>query len=685
MTDNKQSIINELSTAFSLSNEEAETAFLLLQARAQVLDYTFPEYMQRYHPEGIAGRDENLPGQWQGYVQFLGGDAASVLKAGKSADFFTFVHECAHVFRRQLTGELREQAERAFGIKNGLWDVEKEELFADGLEQWIKARHGREKGELTVYGKGEVFIDTVYHGMERIVEIDRRMEEVYERLFEDRQYTFYQSEYANTVKELFNKGLPETHELFMGMTSKIYEDLNFQRLPVSISTEHLSAIAHADKTNENNLYDTLTEEIFHQIPEQLKNPFWIVQDGENETGIITVLSFEDKSKNEILIPLKLSQNGHLNRAEIDINLAKTFSSNEHGFEHWLKEASAGKRLLYIDNKKQESAFRFPQVPATDASGFVTENRAEYIETVRQKSPERLIAEGQEHILFKGGEQLTLDFSTAPQQAANPSPVIEQQSPVVPHPNTPEYFTRNFAAIAGDYKSDSIEAARFLLRSMEKDHRETTLAFMRENGCTDRESYHRYLYEILAVSQNAQAFPLDVVEQDIHIEDEVEQRQDRDPKFPLSTGEIISGREIEKESETLDSTPEETPLQFPPFGAWTDFTSRLSVKEREHYNGQALAVLEKAGEGPLSEDDKALLRRYSGFGGISADGGAYCTIIIPHLRWHTLHGNYWINREAFPMKRKSLNLPAEPACSLKAPQKIKTFLLPVWNWTAEQHR
>jgi hypothetical protein len=124
MNFDKNTVAKEIASAFSLSDEAARTALLLLEARTKTLDFTFDEYMGRYHPQGIARRDESLGGQWQGYAQFLGDAAAAILRAGKGADFSTFVHECAHAFRRQLAGELREQAEKAFGVENGTWNVE---------------------------------------------------------------------------------------------------------------------------------------------------------------------------------------------------------------------------------------------------------------------------------------------------------------------------------------------------------------------------------------------------------------------------------------------------------------------------------------------------------------------------------------------------------------------------------
>jgi hypothetical protein len=159
-------------------------------------------------------------------------------------------------------------------------------------------------------------------------------------------------------------------------------------------------------------------------------------------------------------------------------------------------------LLYINKKETEPALdgklthafqdrsiRLPDGlphsltagPTTDVSGFLAENIARYRQAVKEKFPERFAHPG-ERALYKANEnQLDLDFS---------------RPPAIPLANTPENFRQNFQAIAGEFKTDTIEAARFLLRAMQKEDREAALADMRGAGCTDRESYHKYLYGLL---------------------------------------------------------------------------------------------------------------------------------------------------------------------------------------------
>jgi predicted RNA methylase len=182
------------------------------------------------------------------------------------------------------------------------------------------------------------------------------------------------------------------------------------------------------------------------------------------------------------------------------------------------------------------------------------------------------------------EQPTLDF-TGESQAE------EKKPPFIPLPNTPDNFSGNYVAVSWKFEGDTIEAARFLLRSMTKEDRVETLAVMRNAGCTDPESYHRYLNELLALPK---------------------------PKEQVAE-----------------------PREFRPFGAWVDFNQRLSPTKRERANGDAIGILEKEREGSISEDERETLSRYSGFGGInvSDERGVlydyYTSPPVAHLVWQLL--------------------------------------------------
>jgi 2-polyprenyl-3-methyl-5-hydroxy-6-metoxy-1,4-benzoquinol methylase len=727
MTIDKNTIIKEISAAFSLDDETAKTALILLEARAKTLDFTFEEYMSRYHPEGIAKRDENLSEQFQGYVQFLKDDATTVLRAGKGANFNTFLHECAHVFRRQLTGELLEQAEKAFGVENGIWTREKEEQFSDGFEKWIKLHHKRDRTRAGFYNKGKNFVDNVYRGMEHVVDIDNRMEEVYENLFNNDKYKFNKSAYEKTLNEIVGGKLPEDPHVFLGMTPRIYEELGFQRLPMAITGKHLYSTLRANGELKEFNYHDLGEEILKQLPDQLKKPLFIVQSNKNEAEIISVIALKNKENKQIIVPVAYSQKGNLNGAEIDVNLVKTIFGMK-GFEYWLNEAIKDNRLLYINNKEtepvlgrtlphtsQNRSIRLPDgfphshtaSPTTDVFGFLTENIAHYKEIVKKKFPERFPPPG-ERILYKNNEnqQLPLDFS---------------QPVKIPLPNTPENFKQNFIAISGEFKSDTIEAARFILREMTKENRAAALSEMQKAGCTDKDGYHKYLHDILSsvnkpeeihkqklneensknknydvfrpekrrFSKESQDWKNKIVDEYLNHPEIHEEAARMAPDTFKNAEEAAIGdltamgfgteearqilrnaqKEAKKEKEFNTSSitekkqeSEKQNFEFRPFGSWTGFNSRLSLQERERLNNEAVAILERENhqlsKNTISDTDKSILRRYSGFGGISANNERgvlydyYTSPPVAHLTFQLLEKSGFINSNA-----KIL----EPAC------------------------
>jgi hypothetical protein len=269
--------------------------------------------------------------------------------------------------------------------------------------------------------------------MERIVEIDSRMEAVYEKIFEDNKYIFSQNEYEKTLKETAEGKLPKDSHIFLGMTPRIYEELGFQRLPMAITNAHLYTTLRSSGALPEFNYHDLGEDILSQLPRQLKNPLLIVQSPNDEAEIIGVIGLTDKKGGTIIVPVAQYQKGNINGAEIDINLVKS-TYGKKGFENWLKEAVDDKRLLYIDKKKTEpiwtgQGFRQvyqhfpdrsilpPELKPSDVlqniSGFLPKNIAHYQEAVKKKFPERFTPSG-ERILYKDDDdQLLLDFAQPP--------------------------------------------------------------------------------------------------------------------------------------------------------------------------------------------------------------------------------------------------------------------------------
>ncbi|GMO42596.1 MAG: hypothetical protein Ta2F_18480 [Termitinemataceae bacterium] len=183
MSKKELQILNEIKKAFpDFTGMEAEAAVLLLKERANVLKMNFDEYIKKYHPAGFAVHDDSDVAA-RGYVQFSGRDAAAIIKAGKAADFSTFVHETTHIFRRQLEGNLKYKAEKAFAVQDGKWTVEQEEVFARGAEEFIRTRIEQNIDKHEVFSKCSEFVQNVYNGLGALIDLTPEMEEVYQEMF----------------------------------------------------------------------------------------------------------------------------------------------------------------------------------------------------------------------------------------------------------------------------------------------------------------------------------------------------------------------------------------------------------------------------------------------------------------------------------------------------------------------
>ncbi|GHU41752.1 hypothetical protein FACS1894190_10230 [Spirochaetia bacterium] len=617
------SVFKQIKEAFpNLSQEECEAALVLLKGRADALNVTFERYMKFMHPSGIAERDTKLPEQFHGYIKFLGNDASSIIKPGNTANFSTFVHECGHVFRRQLTGKLLDKASAVFDVDKDNWTEEKEELFAKGFEEFVRSRKEENNELKKVYTRGAKFVQTVYKGVKHIVKITPEMEAVYEDLFKantveiaGKEYVFDQKEYENRIHAIAQGDKRGTHVL-LGPTPYIYEELGFERLPMMITREHLNRIMHDEAPDMN--YHGIDEGIIKQIPQQLKNPIMIIQSGTHPEDIVSIIELHSKNDNPIIVPIKQNANIQFSKIEIDVNLAKTIYAKD-SFT-FLDEAFNDNRILYVDKEKSRTLLHSGsqlrrldawvmkkglQLPSIhDVSGFYINNIARYRENFKQNK-EQSVMVGGKRILFQGAEVDQMMFDLSPDNEE----ILEEL--------TPQNFADRFIAHSREprFKDDKIEAARILLRETTKENRQAILADLRGKGCIDPESTHQYLRSLL----------------------QAEETKDND---------------FQKETLTENKT-------FKAFGAWTDWNSRLSTTERKTFNNQAIDVLAHTfdDEQPTPQE-RAVLSRYSGFGGIDADDERgvlydyYTSPPVADMTWKLLD-------KIEPLKNYELVL--EPSC------------------------
>ncbi|UTC44699.1 LPD1 domain-containing protein [Treponema sp. OMZ 857] len=408
-------VLTQITESFNLSKDEAETALLLLKARAKTLDMSFDEYLSTYHPKGFVVSDTSLPDDVKGYTAFLSGDARALIGAGKNADFFTFVHEAAHVFRRQLTGTLKEKAEKVFKVEESTWTEAQEEAFAFGLEQYIRLRLAASEDHHLVFEKGAAFVQRVYNGLDRIIPLNPEMIRVYDELFTAERFMFNQQRFDEAVDAISTQKdasqFAESH-LYLGMTPPIYQELGFERLPVMITARHIQNIMQPEKEGSAPNYHGLTPEMIKQIPDALKKPLLVMQSqrSDSKEDIIAVVSLKDSEGRPIIIPLSPNKKGFFNGIEVDINLAKTIYGKDR-FTTFLQKAVQEQRILYINEKSRELAIPELQLLRNYHSQLLYENIAAYHDSVKQKNPGIPLL--YQKTAYYAGQQGAFDFLNDP--------------------------------------------------------------------------------------------------------------------------------------------------------------------------------------------------------------------------------------------------------------------------------
>ena len=384
---NKAALAQELSINFNLTPDEAEAALLLLDTRAANLDLSLDEYMNAYHPTGFSQKDNRLNDEYKGYVRFLANDAKAIIKTGKNADFSTFVHEQAHIFRRQLAGDLKAKAEKAFKVEGGKWSREQEEYFAIGFEEYIRLRMTSSKDLRQVFERGARCMQHIYNGLDRITTLNPEIIKVYDELFTESRFHFDQRKFEEIIDEIALHNTDTSNysssHVYLGMTPPIYQEIGFERLPMMATALHIKSAMLEVSENPNIHPHNISEETLKQIPEAIKKPIAILQSATIPEDIVSIVSLKDKKGQPILIPFSADKKGFFNGFKIDINLAKSIYGRSN-FRNFLETNIKEKRLLYINEKSRVLAIPEVQFFRNQGSQLLYGNIARYREIVKQK-------------------------------------------------------------------------------------------------------------------------------------------------------------------------------------------------------------------------------------------------------------------------------------------------------------
>ena len=235
----------------NLSEKERAAAIAILEAGAKSQGMEFSEYVEKTFPDGIFGdirKAENAAKQ-QGVkingavsVNGFGENVKAVIYAGKTADFSTWCHELSHIWQAQLSGELKNDAEEAFQVKDSDWQNSiytfkdghtdtSAEAFAYGFEDFLKNKAGEMAAEdkKKIFEKFADYMSRTYNGVKQHIEINEKIASVYQKFVELDDNILAQAEKAvqmeNTFgKELFEK-IKNKQELSFSESQKLYPNI----------------------------------------------------------------------------------------------------------------------------------------------------------------------------------------------------------------------------------------------------------------------------------------------------------------------------------------------------------------------------------------------------------------------------------------------------------------------------
>lgn len=229
----------------NLSENERTAAIAILEAGAKSQGMEFSEYVEKTFPDGIFGdikKAENVAKQ-QGVkingavsVNGFGENVKAVIYAGKTADFSTWCHELSHIWQAQLAGELKNDAEEAFQVKDSDWQNSiytfkdghtdtSAEAFAYGFEDFLKNKAGEMAAEdkKKIFEKFADYMSRTYNGIKQHIEINEKIASVYQKFVELDDNILAQAEKAVQMEKNAKLGIPEA-ERQRESVKKLYQD-----------------------------------------------------------------------------------------------------------------------------------------------------------------------------------------------------------------------------------------------------------------------------------------------------------------------------------------------------------------------------------------------------------------------------------------------------------------------------
>jgi len=147
-----------------VSRDEAESVATVVDAVAEAWGAVNDRPASDYYATRFAGT-ETGEGEANAQVRFLADGRALIRALGTKTNVTGLVHEVAHIFRRDLAGDLLTAAEDWAGVEDGNWTRAAEEKFARAFERYVRRGQAPTEGLRKVFSDLSTWFKEIYRSL----------------------------------------------------------------------------------------------------------------------------------------------------------------------------------------------------------------------------------------------------------------------------------------------------------------------------------------------------------------------------------------------------------------------------------------------------------------------------------------------------------------------------------------
>ena len=213
----------------NLTARERSAAIVLLESAALKKGLGLTEYVNQTFNNGqifgnleeaqaMAQKQNGADVKMQGAMLWrrFGAETRAVIYASEHSNFSTWAHELAHIWHDQLEGDLKTEAEKAFGVVNGDWRntpftfadgtvSTAAEGFARGFEDYLKTGKAPSNSLKKIFQDFAEFLARVYNGIKNFINMSPEITSVYDQLLQGDDSLLRLAEKAVIEQEVQNK------------------------------------------------------------------------------------------------------------------------------------------------------------------------------------------------------------------------------------------------------------------------------------------------------------------------------------------------------------------------------------------------------------------------------------------------------------------------------------------------